>query len=145
MTTILADAAHGVMVADTLLTDGERRWTGRKVFRIRGTLVGAAGDSRVYLRLFDALRKREPLTHEMWCENDNTDLLVLTPDGLFHYASGPTPERVLSGREAIGTGAGIAMAVHEALGWGDPKRAVALAAKHDINSGAPIRVYKLNP
>lgn len=145
MTTILADANCGLMVADTHVTDGTRKWTQRKVFRIRGMLVGAAGDSRVYLRLFEALRNREPLTKEMWAGNDDTDLLILSDEGLFHCASGPDRERIKSGREAIGTGGVAAMAAYEALGWADPKRAVALAAKYDSNSGAPVRVYKLHP
>ncbi len=145
MTTILADVAHGVMVSDTLFTDGDRRWTGRKVFRIHGALVGIAGSSRTYLRLLEALRERRPLS-EVWRRNDEAaSLLVLRNDGLFVYSDSPDAEKVASGREAVGTGALAAMAVHEALGWSDPKRAVAMAVKHDVNSGAPIRVYKLNP
>ena len=43
MTTILADAKKGVMVSDSNLTDEDRTWRIRKVFRIRGALVATSG------------------------------------------------------------------------------------------------------
>jgi ATP-dependent protease HslVU (ClpYQ) peptidase subunit len=144
MTTILADANLGVMVSDTQVLSGDRKFTKqRKVFRVRNFLVGIAGDSRVYLRALDALKKGEPLQQSMWGEDMDTSFLVLSPEGLFHFAGGPTPERVATGIEAIGSGASAAMAAYEAMSWQNPRRAVSLAVKYDTHSGAPVRQYHL--
>ncbi len=143
MTTILADARLGLMVSDSNLVAGDRKWSGPKVIRIRGDLVGYAGASQTYMKAIACLRRREELTADIWGADEDTDLLVLTPRGLFHYAGGPTAERVTSGRESIGTGGPAAMAAYEALGWQDPRRAVGLACKYDANSARPVRVYRL--
>lgn len=142
MTTVLADARLGIMVCDSLMTDGiDRKWSSTKVHRIRGCLAGVAGDSQTYIPALGWLRHGGPPPE--W-KDDSTDLLVLSPnDGLLYYAGGPEPERVACGREAIGTGAAIAMAVYEATGWTDPVLAVRMAAKYDPNSGGRVRVYRL--
>ncbi len=44
MTTIVADWRFGVMVSDSSISDGDRIWLGRKVFRIREELLGFCGD-----------------------------------------------------------------------------------------------------
>jgi hypothetical protein len=36
-----------------------------------------------------------------------------------------------------------ALAAYEALGFTDPKRAVQIVCRHDLNSRAPVRVYRL--
>lgn len=143
MTTVLADANLGVIVSDSNVSDGDRKWSSRKVFRARGTLIGCAGTAQVYMKAIACLRSGGILTQDIWGADEDTDLLVLTDHGLFHYAGGSTAERVASGRESIGTGSQAAMAVYEALGWQDPRRAVGLACKYDANSARPVRVYTL--
>lgn len=44
MTTILADANKGVMVADSCATDGDRVWSCTKITRVHGMLVALAGN-----------------------------------------------------------------------------------------------------
>lgn len=140
MTTVLASLAHGLMICDSRISDGDRKWRGRKVWRFGGMLVGVAGDAQTFLPAIDWLRKggEPPST---W--DESTDLLVLRPEGLFAYCGGPTPERIRCGREAIGTGSQAAMAAFEALGWEDPKRAVQIACHYDAASDRPVRVYRL--
>lgn len=143
MTTVLADARLGVMVCDSHITDGiSRKWTGKKVFRIRGALVGVAGDSQTYLPALEWMRHGGAPPE--W-KDDSTDLLVLAKDGLRLFAGGPEAEKVPKGIEAIGSGASAAMAVYEALGWQNPQLAVKLAAKYDAGSGGRVYVYKLEP
>lgn len=143
MTTVLADTHLGVMVSDSNVSDGDRKWSSRKVFRVRGTLVGCAGSAQVYMKALACLKRGDVLTDEIWGTDEDTDLLVLTDHGLFHYAGGATAERVPSGRECIGSGSRAAIAAYEALGWQDPRRAVGLACKYDANSARPVRVYRL--
>lgn len=140
MTTILADLRLGVMVADSNVSDGDRCWRLRKVWRHRSHLIGLAGDT-------DEI---EPFM-EWWKagsvgaqpELPNSYALVLSAGGLMMFTSTSPPETIRSGREAIGTGAKAAMAAYEALGWNDPVRAVKIACNHDGASRPPVRKYDL--
>ena len=141
MTTVLASAAHGLMVCDSRVSDGDRKWRGRKVWRFNGLLVGVAGCAQTYIPAVEWLRKGGNPPAQ-W--DDSTDLLVLSREGLFVYAGGPIPERVRSGREAIGTGSQAAMAAFEALRWADPVAAVRIACRYDAQSDRPVRSYYLD-
>lgn len=139
MTTILADARLGVMVADSSFSDDDRVWVGRKVFRIKGALVGVAGDVEHWSRVLEWLKKGgDPPRF------GSASVLILSPSGLTVYSGSPTAERIRSGREAIGTGAKAAMCAYEAMWFSDPRRAVQIVCKHDAGSRTPVRVYRLN-
>jgi hypothetical protein len=45
VTTILADFRLGVIISDSSISDDDRVWSGRKVFRHKGALYGFAGDT----------------------------------------------------------------------------------------------------
>lgn len=144
MTTVLADAKLGVMVADSGLSDGDRQWAGRKVFRVRGELAAFSGPMDSGMLFVEWLRRG--------CADPKPKLsngfsgLLLARTGLYsfnHDLLMPVP--VESGREAIGSGAKGAICAYEALGWKDPRRAVLIACRHDANSRVPVRAYKLNP
>lgn len=138
MTTILADTRFGVMVADSSFSDDDRVWSGRKVFRIKGALVGVSGDVDDWTNVLTWMRKggKEPAF-------GTASVLVLSASGLVAYNGSATAERIASGREAVGTGAKAAMCAYEALGFTDPKKAVAIVCKHDAASRTPVRVYRL--
>ena len=138
MTTILADTKLGVMVSDSNVSDEDRAWSRRKVWRIGGALVGVAGSTEHWLPLLDWLR------HDPDAEPPkfgDASLLILDRRGLRIYNCSPFPERAQ--REAIGCGGKVAMAVYEALGWQDPAKAVRITCKHDAGSRAPVRLYRL--
>jgi precorrin-6B methylase 1 len=73
----------------------------------------------------------------------NSYCLMLSESGLFIYDKSTMPQKVARGIEAIGTGAKAAMCAYEAMGYADPKRAVAIVCKHDSGSRTPVRVYRL--
>lgn len=140
MTTILADARLGIVVADSNISDEDRVWVGRKVSRVRGGLVALSGDYG------------EGACFLEWCRGGfngpaprfgNSCALVLTHSGLTLFNYSVIPDFVSSGREAIGTGAKAAMCAYEALGWTDPKKAVRIVCKHDAGSRGPVRTYRL--
>ena len=138
---MLADSAQGIMVCDSVASDQVRAWTTRKVFRVHGALIGLAGQLDqfgVFLAWAKTAFQDSPP------KLGNIDALVLTPSGLLNFAGSGLPIKVHSGRQAIGTGAMAAMAAYEALGWQDARKAVTIACRHDANSRAPVRVYKLN-
>lgn len=142
MTTVLADAKLGVMVADSSASDGSRVWTTRKVWRARGHLLGFGGTVPLFQPLVDWFKAAGP-PEEMPNVGD-VSMLILGPSGLYLIdCNSPLPQHVASGREAIGTGAQSAIAVHEALGWSNPRRAVQIACKHDAGSRPPVRLYRL--
>lgn len=140
MTTVLAEAKLGLMVADSNVTDAIKVWKQRKVWRINGALVGMAGLAEEFLPFL------------VWCRNGmqedppkmkNLEAMVLSTSGLLYYSSSTLPVRIASGRHAIGTGSMAALAAHEALGFNDPKRAVQIVCRHDAGSRSPVRVYRL--
>lgn len=140
MTTILADTRFGVMVADSMISDGDRRWPGRKVFRRAGAVIGFAGHEPEFAHFLDWYARG--MTGRI--AFSQSAALILKPGRLeFFDANYASPVPVRGGRLAIGTGGKTAMAAYEALGWYDPKRAVTIACRHDASSSAPVRVYRV--
>jgi hypothetical protein len=139
MTTVLADARLGVMLSDSSLSDDDRVWSGRKVFRHKGALYGFAGatDEIVEFMAWVKGGKLPRFAH--------SDCLVLSNAGLAHYNHSTTPQSVSGGIEAIGTGAKAAMCAYEALSFTFPDRAVKIVCRHDSASRTPVRTYRLKP
>lgn len=141
MTTILADVKLGLMVADSRLSDGDRLWTGRKVWRHDGHLLGVAGVWSSCLAFVDWFKSGRPAGVPVAVKG--ASMLVMAPQGLILFDDDMMPQVIESGREAIGSGAKAAMCAHEALGWADPARAVRIVCRHDAQSSGPVRTYKL--
>ena len=140
MTTILADFRLGVMVADSSISDGDRVWFGKKVFRHKDSIVGIAGDTEQaepFLKWWKSgMVGKSPKVDALYA-------LILSPSGLICFNISATPEKITGGIEAIGTGAKAAMCAYEALAWTDPVHAVKIVCKHDASSRTPVRVYRL--
>lgn len=142
MTTILADVHLGVMVSDSCVTAGDRVWSGPKVHRVRGELLGFAGDVAARLRFIEWWKKGAEEGDEPTFKGGVA--LRMTDDGkLLYYHDDDPVEVMLTGREAIGSGGKAAIAAYEALGWKNPRRAVAIACNHDSGSRPPVRLYRL--
>ena len=142
MTTVLADARLGVMVSDSAINDGSRLWLGPKVFRIRGALLGFAGETHIREGFMKWWREGALVAETPTFKGGIA--LVLTPDRkLLYFEEDKWMETLRNGREAIGTGSQAAMAAYEALDWKDPKKAVRIACHHDHQSRAPVRAYNL--
>lgn len=141
MTTILADAKLGVMVSDSRISDGDRVWSGRKVWRHDGHLIGVAGVWSSCLAFVDWFKSGRPAGVPVNVKG--ASMIVLAPQGLILFDDDMMPQVIESGREAIGSGAKAAMCAYEALGWTDPARAVRIVCRHDASSGGPVRTYRL--
>jgi hypothetical protein len=129
-----------MMVADSNITDAHKVWRARKVWRVNGALIGMSGNAEEFLPFL------------VWCRNGmqddppklkTLDAMILSTDGLLCYSMSTLPIRIEAGRHAIGSGSMAALAAYEALGFTDPKRAVQIVCRHDLNSRAPVRVYRL--
>jgi ATP-dependent protease HslVU (ClpYQ) peptidase subunit len=139
MTTVAADVETGVMVADSLCSDGDTKSRVTKIHRIGGELAGLAGEVaqiEEWLRWYRRGRKgRRP-------EVETVQALVLSPGGLRHY-TGTGATQCEQGRYAIGTGGKAALAVM--LAGHDCRTAVEIACQVDASSEGPLQVETLNP
>jgi hypothetical protein len=142
MTTILADFKLGVMVADSSISDGDRVWSGRKVFRFKGTLFGFSGNIDEAIEFLGWYKKGLKDKHPKF---SNSHALVMNDAGLFYFGASCIGQPIKSGIEAIGTGAKAAICAYEAMGFKKPEAAVKLVCKHDAGSRVPVRTYKLRP
>lgn len=142
MTTITVDAAAGVMCSDSHWTDGTVKGPCRKVWRIKGALVGFAGDvdaialAKAWMQA-GAVEGKLPMKERlrMRCEAvllQGSAVRVWTP------LDGFTP---VPGRWAIGSGAQAARAALEA--GASASKAVAIARNIDAQTSGRTRVYRM--
>lgn len=135
MTTIAASALEGVMCSDSGWNDGDSRGTVRKVFRVRGDLIGLAGvlgDIQEWLRVYRS--KKDP-------SGRNVTAIRLTPAGHIDTWAGGAWCRMEEKFFAIGTGA---MAARGAMMAGAScKQAAMIATKIDAGSFGPVRTYRV--
>jgi ATP-dependent protease HslVU (ClpYQ) peptidase subunit len=140
MTTVLADLRLGVMAADSSVTDGDRVWKARKVWRWKGHLLGFCGNVDE-IQSFLGWWKNGCVDKQP--KFDSSEALVLSAGGLVHFNGTRAPETIALGVEAIGTGAKAAMCAYDAMGWRNTRNAVRLACRYDAGSRVPVRTYKL--
>lgn len=137
MTTIAASARLGVMASDSHWHDGDSKGPVRKVWRIRGRLVGFAGGLGDIERVKAWMRggeKGKPAGVE------SVSALELTASGLrcwtIHDGWQPVPDVY-----AIGSGGKAARGA--LLAGATPQRAVDIAREIDAGTSGRTRVYKL--
>lgn len=137
MTTIAADVKAGVMAADSDWTDGDARGVIRKVFRIRGALIGFAGTLRdiesVKAWFRDGFGGAVPDT--------DVTALILRPTGISVWTALDGEHSEGSSQFAIGTGAMCARGAM--LAGATCAQAVRIAIRIDATSSGRVRVYKL--
>lgn len=138
MTTIAARA--GVMAADTLEIDNNEELDAafkisarsKKIFRLPdGRLFGGAGSSEDILRLYDALRKKQPAP-----KLEHVSGLLMNLNGKLELYEGNIWQKVHEPYYAIGTGAGFAFAAMHAKA--DAVLAAKIGAMMDPFSGGRV-------
>lgn len=141
MTTIACDL-NG-MAADSKCVFGDINFPIGKIFRLPdGTLLATAGTA-AYTAPFEQAMK-EGKVPELKPDADSDFCAIhLTKDGVFAYDCSYHPDRVLSGKCAIGTGAQVAMSW--LLNGATPQQAVERACEVDNNSGLPVQYEPLKP
>lgn len=139
MTTIAV--SRNQMAADQRVTDGNRRFRGKKIRRIGGAVVGCAGDGASIAKFIRWLEEGQQDDPPKFAKDAELEAIVLTPAGIFAYGTDCVPEEVLDPFYACGTGAEAALgAMHMGA---DPRRAVEVAALVDNSTGGPIDVIDL--
>lgn len=147
MTTIATDGI--VMAADSRVTGDGPMYPTEKIFRIRGSLFGTAGDGFMGLALLEWLktkRRDRKALYEMWDKTtlgiEDADVLFieLSPKGIFLWNCWGIAEPVRRPSYAIGSGAMAAVAAMETK---SPEDAIRTALNYDEFSGPPIQVVPL--
>lgn len=138
MTTIAACMVAGVMCSDSFWTDGDEVGNTRKVFRIRGTLVGGGGTAKYLDKWMECYRNGKPLPAPH--ESDVT-ILRLSAKGLDSWCADGGWMVIEQPQFAIGSGGKAARAAMAA--GASCARAVKIARDIDAMTAGPIRTYKL--
>jgi len=137
MTTIACNRT--CMACDSLTDHGTTRLrSNSKISRIRNELIGSSGltDGNIlFLEWYRGDRKTRSKIELDIC------MLVLNQRGIFLYHQNLVPSQVKHPFYAVGSGAEVALGAMHA--GASPKEAVEIACKVNINTGPPVRVYKL--
>lgn len=139
MTTIAADALAGMMCSDACVTDGIDLSRMRKVYRVRGELLGFCGDLgawTVWLAEWRAGELRKSL------KRDQVNVLRLSRSGLSTWDSVNGWCALQNTRYAIGTGGHAARGAMAIRGV-TLQQAVRAACTIDPGSRGPVRTYRL--
>lgn len=136
MTTIAACSAEMVMCSDSGWNDGDTRGEVRKVFRVRGDLVGLSGDVADIQAWLAAYRRRQDPA-----PRSSVNALRLSTDGQIHTWTLGDWCSMAERQFAIGTGG---VAARAAMKHGATVRdAVKTAISLDAGSFGPVRTYRI--
>jgi ATP-dependent protease HslVU (ClpYQ) peptidase subunit len=141
MTTIAASLTEGTMSSDSQWTDGAEKGTCRKVYRIRGALIGFAGDMKTISQAVEWFRKGKATP------SPRGDISALILNGKLTAWAPDDGFMDVGNQFAIGTGAAAARAAMEAMKYAKMEvnvaQAVRIACKIDAQSGGPVRTYRV--
>jgi len=137
VTTIAACCVTGIMASDSQWSDGDALGVAKKVFRIRGALIGFAGE----LGHIEEVRAWFRTDFKGPTPDGSVTALILRPSGLFCWTAADGELRLHEKQFAIGTGGQAARAAM--LAGADPTRACRIACTIDAGSGGRVRTYRL--
>jgi ATP-dependent protease HslVU (ClpYQ) peptidase subunit len=139
MTTIVADARSGLMASDSQWISDDVTGSVRKVWRVRGDLVGFAGDLEAIGATLEWFRSG----FVGGPPRDECTALILRRTGIFTWSSQDGEVREDAPFFAIGSGGQAARAAM--LAGADCRKAVRIACTIDAGTGGRVRVYTLEP
>lgn len=134
----------GIMAADSRNTVDGHHYRCDKLFRIRGMLVGVAGDNGPSNALIEYLRAGEPESGlDKWNEQvkGGSALVLCHRRGILHYEESTRPDIVREPFFAIGLGAGVALGSMER--GASAAQAVKAACRWNVNCGLPVQTLSL--
>jgi len=135
------------MASDTLII-GATKTAGRKIWKIRGWIVGGADGYSDVLRVIAEMKARHDMSPKQVLEEvdlkaRDAELLLLSPTGkIYHSEEAGDPIEMLEPWAAIGTGAqGAITAMRLGL---SPRQAVKEMKSVDPNTGGRIHSYRID-
>lgn len=136
MTTIACN--RKMMVADMQSDDAGTKCPAHKIFRVKGAIIGIAGEYGQGLLFRDWYKDRRKKKPEL---TEDFSALVLTRQGIEKWENTLVSQPIDLPFYAIGTGGHLALAAMEC--GRDPKQAVKIACKYDTHSGLPLESEEL--
>jgi ATP-dependent protease HslVU (ClpYQ) peptidase subunit len=135
MTTVVCTREE--MASDSLLS-GDYRATAKKIWKVKGSIVGIAGTYRDCVQFVKWLKGELDECPDM----EEVDAIVVTQSGkILHYNGSADPFEVNDDFSAIGSGAQAAMA---AMHMGaSVERAIEIAVLVDGGSGGKTQYHKI--
>jgi hypothetical protein len=135
VTTIIA--TQDGMWSDSAMATGNIQTQVRKIFRVRGHLIGLAGHSHIGSEFLSKFRKTNSPARKKE-ESDEFQALVLFKSGrLLHFDESFGWDEISEPYVAIGSGAPVAIT---ALDCGaSPERAIEIAARRDGDTRLPVQ------
>lgn len=147
MTTIIADAKRGVIVADTRVTtySGLTQYAAKKLYRAGKSIYGESGDVENGLKfrrwVLDGMPKKGRPSFG-GASDDEFCVLELDKEGIWLWDQTMARQELSEEVFAVGSGAKIALYVVRVLGK-SAEEAVEEAAKIDIHTAGPVQVMSL--
>ena len=139
MTTIAADARQGLMIADTRISLGETSIRAKKIRRVKGLLIAAAGDV-AQVREFERWFTSGADPAKRPTDFGEFEALILDPAGLWYVDAVLNVLKITSGYYAIGSGGPYALG---ALAAGaELRRAVRIGCDYDRGSAPPLQTMR---
>jgi hypothetical protein len=132
MTTIAASIAEGVMCSDSMWFNGDECGPIKKVFRVKGDLIGLAGDLVTINKWLEAYRKGSPLKGDVTA-------LRLSSTGLSTWTS---PDKWTDAGRAFAIGSGGKAARAAMAAGATCRQAIRIVCDIDAGTGGPARQYK---
>lgn len=141
MTTIAASKKHGMMAADTRVTDGSLVYYTPKIFIIGDSIVGAAGEVENTNKWLEWMRSGKAAEFKKKMKGGFEGIELTREGKLYLYAGCIAPDEVLDEFYCAGSGS-MAALVAMRLGL-DPRGAVEQAIAVSPESGGDITVYTI--
>lgn len=144
MTTIVADAKRGLLVADSRITTYNElaQYSALKLFRIGKSIYGGAGDVLDELKFRRWVMDGQPKKGRPIYQNDSFNVLELSKEGITLWDYTLAPQPLTEDSYAIGSGSKIALYVIRVLGK-TAEEAIEEVAKIDIHTAPPVQVLEL--
>jgi ATP-dependent protease HslVU (ClpYQ) peptidase subunit len=140
MTTIIA--TQDGMWSDSAMATGNIQTQVRKIFRVRGHLIGLAGHSHIGSEFLAKFRKSNSPARKRE-ENDEFQAVVLFKDGrLLHFDESFGWDEISEPYIAIGSGAPFAITAMDC--GATPEQAIEIAAKRDGDTRLPVQFESLD-
>jgi len=136
MTTIACDSK--MMAGDSLVDDGGTAGECKKIYKVKGDIIGVAGGLGAGLAFIEWYKHRSDSPPNL----ADTSILILKKNGTIElWDEAEFPMKFTNKFYAIGSGADAALgAMHSGK---TPTEAVKIACKIDINTGMPVKTLCL--